>query len=1068
MSSPSTTTGLSRPQTTFAFRRQPVDLSRVAVLLFKWPMIAFRFLRRGRFAAIAELRRDSAKLLGRHEESLMNLQNLEEEQEEEDEQENINDNSTDPADSFIQQNKNDPTIIVKRKRLNLATALASMGNASIAFSWAFILLTLLGVSTILPQFTQLVSVFLIIGPCIAIIITLSSITRDSAKYTTSSEQQLQQPNESTLSSLITDFLGGIFFVFSSFPFALPWVIAFFFPYECLLFFSAWAVFGAIINEVAVLVSHNQIMRGGLSSNQSSPKSPTFSNSSTSLDGSNNNLLNTSIGSNITTTSSNNNGETTMDSQITKTNINDSNNNTQHQQTRPTLPIKRKRKTTAQRLATVSNFTDEDREELEEFLVSSEGLRWWGAFLGMQGMISAGSVFLALAAELWLVGQPGLESWTFFAMVMSSCGLMESFWMTYAVGGRWLHFRQKWRFFQPFKGGKQFVLLNSFSWFLFFTSLLTMYRDMGPSFTIITNQIYSSHTNNNNSQPWYIHAVKRYVFDIVYFLCHIIGLNYFPRGFGAVAGVFAELILLVSLPLYKGEINEHYLFASTASSRTLTTSLHHHENNQQLNQLHDELLDVTEEHENELYPITITNNNNNNTDQHPKEIQEELRAARNKIRKMKKSPIKSQLFVPLWEFCADALRTAWLAPIVLTLTKPEVVLFLVGFFMTKFVHGIHFPTYLTDHYPFIFSPNATFDYPTALIGVEILYLLTYRGNPSRTGRRRAWNWRGTWVYDELAAHFYTHIIREQELNPAERHIFGYIPHGMFPMAASYLHNTTQWMKLFPGIVCVSLVATITHIVPFLREITQYNGGIEVTANSFTNALRTFRNVFLVPGGQHEMLLMPTPKRDLSGQPDGEYLPVSTKHKGFIKLALLSAAGNPEDPVNLVPMYTFGESDTLFNAFPASIALQRWLVSKFRTNPAFLPVGRFYLAGVPKRVPVTVVIGPPLRVPVVNGIPTEEQIDLLHRRFYSSVGEVFRRNRGLCDGYENSEIEFHPKLSPPHELSQHDFIVEWKKIAHQNAGLLSEIKIKKDPPPIGEYIVTILMSQAALWGPYWFFG
>ena len=37
-----------------------------------------------------------------------------------------------------------------------------------------------------------------------------------------------------------------------------------------------------------------------------------------------------------------------------------------------------------------------------------------------------------------------------------------------------------------------------------------------------------------------------------------------------------------------------------------------------------------------------------------------------------------------------------------------------------------------------------------------------------------------MYDEVAAYFYTTILREVELNPNERHIFGYHPHGMFPM------------------------------------------------------------------------------------------------------------------------------------------------------------------------------------------------------------------------------------------------------------------------------------------------
>src|SRR5690606_5059824 len=116
----------------------------------------------------------------------------------------------------------------------------------------------------------------------------------------------------------------------------------------------------------------------------------------------------------------------------------------------------------------------------------------------------------------------------------------------------------------------------------------------------------------------------------------------------------------------------------------------------------------------------------------------------------------------------ALRTAWLSPIVLTLVKPEVTLFLTGFVLSKFVHGASFFGFFNIYLPYVF------------IAMELLYIPTYFGDPRRSGRRRWWNLRGSWVYDELSAYWYMNIIRERELNPREKHIFGYAPHGMFPM------------------------------------------------------------------------------------------------------------------------------------------------------------------------------------------------------------------------------------------------------------------------------------------------
>ena len=82
----------------------------------------------------------------------------------------------------------------------------------------------------------------------------------------------------------------------------------------------------------------------------------------------------------------------------------------------------------------------------------------------------------------------------------------------------------------------------------------------------------------------------------------------------------------------------------------------------------------------------------------------------------------------------------IAPVVLTLVKPEVTLFLTGFFLCNVVHGARIP-FLPDDW--------RIHLPTFLVIVESFYLLTYIGNPRRTGRRRWWSLRGTWVYDELA-------------------------------------------------------------------------------------------------------------------------------------------------------------------------------------------------------------------------------------------------------------------------------------------------------------------------------
>ena len=319
-------------------------------------------------------------------------------------------------------------------------------------------------------------------------------------------------------------------------------------------------------------------------------------------------------------------------------------------------------------------------------------------------------------------------------------------------------------------------------------------------------------------------------------------------------------------------------------------------------------------------------------------------------------------------------------------------------------------------------------------------------------------RGSVISDEIARHFHSRIIRasEEELDPSQKYIFGYTPHGMFPMGSIYMHNTSQWITLFPNIVPVTLTATITHLAPLLRDISQALGAIEVTRPSFGTALTKFKAVFFVPGGQHEMLLF--------GETPDEH-PVSTKHKGFCQLALQSAGMAPEDPVNVVPVYAYGEYRCIYNCFPVSIDLQRWFVKLLRLNPAFLPVGRFNIPGVPKRTPVLFAVGEPVPVPVVKGIPTEEQVALLHARYYTCLEETFERYKLFADDYHNGHILFEPPLKM--KLTQAEFEEAWLKVKDDSKGPFVT-KPAKEPLPVMELFVAVFLTSGAFLGPWFVFG
>ncbi|KAH9261212.1 hypothetical protein BASA81_000916 [Batrachochytrium salamandrivorans] len=897
----------------YDFRKQGVDYPKVALLFLKWPVYAFRLLRRGRFETIAELRADAYKLDG-----VFNPR------------------------TRMERYESDPDFVV-----GLRTTLTSPRTA---LSWSlFLLVVLLADQYVLaPELRGAVATLLAGISLLTVLVILSSITRESNNGS---------PKERSVWA--SNLLGGVFFLASTFPFAMPWVVAFFFPRQCLWFFTTWGVFGAVIGEVGVLVS-----RARLDAATSKAKKDL-------LEG----------------------------------------GNTNHDDNKPIPALrKRTRKTTEQRIATTRNFTVDDRTDLEDYLVSDQGLKWWAAFLAMQGCISGLAVFLRLLSDVFLDAYAVPQA----AMLLVSLSLFcESFWMTYAAGGRWLHFRKKWRFFQPFKGGARFILFQGLAWFFFFVFLLKTISDLRPVFHIAFAELAED-------GMWGIDILDRYAFALGDWMAKVVLLDQIvPFGAVGLCGILAELFMMVSLPLFEGKDDHAYL------QEVLDSAL-------------DEVLGDEQK-------VSLNTTHKQTEAQVWEEIQQSM-AQRQRLY------ARSQFSVSFWELCADALRTAWLAPIVLLLVKPEVVLFLSSFALTKFVDGAN-----------VFG--VTLYVPYVMLAIESLYVLTYLGFPRRSGSRRWWSLRGSWVYNELSAYWYSNIIRERELNANHKHVFGYHPHGLFPMGAMYVHGTTQWMNLFPGIVPFSLTSTVTHIIPLLKDVTQYLGGLEVTQSSFCNALMKFSNVLLVPGGQHEMLLGNTE--------DANEVLLSSKHKGFVRLALQAALENPDETINLVPIYVFGEMDMLYNGFPISLSMQRWLVAKLRLNPAFLPMGRFNLAGVPRRVPVTFCVGAPIAVPVVHEV-TDAHVELLGQRYYSAIGETFDKHRELVAGFETSFVTFVPPLSDG-RISKQDFETKWAQmVVEENNKEESDDKVEKkpkreskDPGAMAEYAVAIVLSNLVLGLSYWLF-
>ncbi len=118
-------------------------------------------------------------------------------------------------------------------------------------------------------------------------------------------------------------------------------------------------------------------------------------------------------------------------------------------------------------------------------------------------------------------------------------------------------------------------------------------------------------------------------------------------------------------------------------------------------------------------------------------------------------------------------------------------------------------------------------------------------------------------------------------------------------------------------------------------------------------------------------------------------VLNRRKGFIKLAL--RFGRP-----LVPAFVFGENDLFRQADNPEGSLLRKFQEWFETVTAFTPpvfygrgIFQYSLGFVPRRLPLTVVIGAPIPVERTP-TPTSEQILGMHARYVEALQQLYEEH------------------------------------------------------------------------------
>ncbi|KAK3751297.1 hypothetical protein QZH41_012198 [Actinostola sp. cb2023] len=270
----------------------------------------------------------------------------------------------------------------------------------------------------------------------------------------------------------------------------------------------------------------------------------------------------------------------------------------------------------------------------------------------------------------------------------------------------------------------------------------------------------------------------------------------------------------------------------------------------------------------------------------------------------------------------------------------------------------------------------------LIPLYLIWLWFDWETPSKGGRPIQYcylrNWR---IFNFVRNYYPINLYKTSELDPERNYIFGYHPHGMIPEGALVCFGTESagFTELFPGIKPRVSMHFFNCFFGF-REIAMAAGTISVSRESLEYVLTqqgTGHSVVIVIGGTTEVL---------NTAPSLYHL-VINKRKGFVRLAL-------ETGSSLVPVFSFGQND-LFSQPKAILSprIERWLPKwpMIILKYSLLAYHDHSTMGItPRRVPIDVVVGPPINVTRVPH-PTDEQIDDLQTTYIAKMTELFEGHK-----------------------------------------------------------------------------
>lgn len=222
-----------------------------------------------------------------------------------------------------------------------------------------------------------------------------------------------------------------------------------------------------------------------------------------------------------------------------------------------------------------------------------------------------------------------------------------------------------------------------------------------------------------------------------------------------------------------------------------------------------------------------------------------------------------------------------------------------------------------------------------------------------------------------------VVDKEAIDNSGPSIFVIEPHDVLPLGISIFHDS---LGLWPTHKTLAAVSSAIFSVPLMRHVFTWCDAIDVSKKRIVNSLDRGYSVAVCPGGAQEAAYM---------ENDKEIVLFLKSRMGLVKLCL-------ENGTPLIPSFCFGQRKIFDYWVPPFKPLH-----SFCRQYGYVPVfffGYFGLPfGPPKPTPLTVVVGKPIEIPLIEN-PTKENLEVYHGKLLSAIENIFEENKaahGMAD-------------------------------------------------------------------------